>query len=196
MKNMQGPMPRGQLVQFNKVSGPGNRITCNVGVNLIGESRAEDAINLYGSQGEPANPIQVIGNRITGGGPSLSGGGIMLGDGGGAYQVARSNVLSDPGQYGIGIAGGHDIEASGNMVYARQQPFTNVGVYVWNQDAASSCYNPRAGGNLVDWTAASGARTPASNAGNCGTVLDWSTNNWTAALSSSVTAAAPAVCGQ
>lgn len=82
--NVQGPMPRGQFVQFDKVRGAGNRINDNIGVNQPGQSHPEDAISLYQSHGTPLDPIQVQRNRIWGGGPSPSGGGIMAGDGGGS----------------------------------------------------------------------------------------------------------------
>jgi hypothetical protein len=100
--NVQGPFPRGQLAQFNGVTGPSNAIRCNVMENRAGESNPEDGINLYVSSGTAASPIVVEGNRIRGGGPSTSGGGILLGDGGktSAYQISRFNVLADPGQYG------------------------------------------------------------------------------------------------
>jgi hypothetical protein len=193
MKNMQGPMPRGQFVQFNKAYGGGNRILCNVGENVYGESRAEDAINLYASNGEAADPIQIIGNKIIGGGPSLSGGGVMMGDGGGAYQVARDNILVDPGQYGMAVAGGHDISSTNNLIYARLQGFTNVGMYVWNQDP-TTCYNLTIQGNTVNWTASSGSKNPNWNAGNCGTVNGWSGNNWSGAIDGSIANLPIAAC--
>lgn len=55
-----------------------------------------DAINLYKSNGIAGDPIQVIGNRIRGGGPSTSGGGIMTGDQGGSY-ILVSIILVNPG---------------------------------------------------------------------------------------------------
>jgi hypothetical protein len=49
--NVRGPYPRGQIVQFAYVDGPGNRINNNIGINEVGESYAEDVINLYKQQG-------------------------------------------------------------------------------------------------------------------------------------------------
>ena len=60
----------------------------------------------------------------------MSGGGIMLGDDGGAYEVAERNVLVDPGQYGIGVASGNNMTVRDNRIYGRKQDFTNVGIYV------------------------------------------------------------------
>ena len=129
--NMNGPYPRGQFVQFDNVKGPGNIISNNIGENVTGKSNPEDAISLYQSSGTLASPILINGNQIRGGGPSKSGGGIMLGDGGGAYLTASNNTLVNPGQYGIGIAGGSHISVINNTVYGTQQSFTNVGIYVY-----------------------------------------------------------------
>jgi hypothetical protein len=125
--NVQGPIPRGQLAQLDKCTG-GNVIRCNVMENRPGVSFPEDGINLYQSTGTAAAPIVVEGNRIKGGGPSTSGGGILLGDGGAAsaYQVSRFNILVDPGQYGTAVAGGSHMTIQGNLVFAKKQSFTNV----------------------------------------------------------------------
>ncbi|CAM4362246.1 parallel beta-helix repeat (two copies) [Pedobacter westerhofensis] len=128
--NMQGPFPRGQFVQFNNVKGANSSISNNRGENIIGQSYAEDAISLYQSEGTAASPISVKGNWIRGGGPSASGGGIMLGDNGGGYLYASDNILVDPGQFGMAISGGHHITMVNNAVYGKQQSFTNVGIYV------------------------------------------------------------------
>ena len=183
--NVRGPMPRGQFVQFDKVKGPGNRIKCNVGQNITGQSYPEDAISLYQTYGDAADPVQVIGNKIKGGGPSTSGGGIMLGDSGGSHQVAKDNILVDPGQYGIAISSGTNLTITGNSVYARQQPFTNVGIYVWNQ-YSSPCSSATVQTNSVNWTNNDGDPNPGWNAGNCGTVSGWANNNMNAAISDTV----------
>ncbi|UKT64890.1 right-handed parallel beta-helix repeat-containing protein [Pedobacter mucosus] len=128
--NMQGPFPRGQFVQFNNVKGAGSSISNNRGENIIGRSYAEDAISLYQSEGTASSPILINGNLIRGGGPSLSGGGIMLGDQGGSYLYASDNILVDPGQFGMAIAGGHHVTVVNNTIFGRQQLFTNVGLYV------------------------------------------------------------------
>ncbi|MCZ6866377.1 MAG: right-handed parallel beta-helix repeat-containing protein [Chloroflexi bacterium] len=143
--NVQGPMPRGQFVQFNQVSGPGNRINYNDGKNILGQSFSEDAINLFKSGGVSDDPLQILGNRIIGGGPSDSGGGNMAGDRGGSHIIVKKNILVDPGQYGIAIAGGFNIQLLDNKIYARKQFFTNVGLYVWAQPAS----NPVPCGNIT-----------------------------------------------
>jgi len=191
--NVQGPLPRGQYIQFNHVYGRGNVIFCNRGENFPGESDVVEAINLYDSFGEADDPIQVVGNVIQGGGPSESSGAILLGDGGGSYQVARDNLISEPGQQGIGIAGGNDITAMNNIVHARQQPFTNVGMYVWNQDI-SRCFNITVEGNHVNWTNRDGKENPFWNAGNCGTVQGVESNGFGATIDMQVLHGPAAVC--
>jgi hypothetical protein len=175
--NVHGPFPRGQLAQFDKVSGGGNRINQNLALNILGKSNPEDVINIYKSSGTPDDPIQVVGNKIRGGGPSGSGGGIMTGDGGGAYIVARDNILVDPGQYGIAIAGGHHIQILDNKVFGKRQPFTNVGIYVWNQSKAPSD-DHTVKGNQVRWFNHAGIENPCWDAKNCGAVAGWDGNEW------------------
>lgn len=180
LRNPRGPIPRGQFVQFGQVYGTGNVISCNVGVNEPGKGQPEDAISIYKSSGTVQSPILVERNTIVGGGPSPSGGGIMLGDGGGSYLVARDNILEDPGQYGIGVAGEHDIEVSGNVVVARSQPFTNVGISVWRQDPPE-CRNIVVKNNLVHWIAARGGPNPWwKGPGYCRKVEGVLTNNFAA----------------
>ncbi|RYY30556.1 MAG: right-handed parallel beta-helix repeat-containing protein [Sphingobacteriaceae bacterium] len=128
--NMTGPMPGGQYVQFNTVEGANCSVSYNKGENILGEGKPEDCINLYQSRGTMESPIKVMGNWIRGGGPSGSGGGIMLGDNGGAYQIAENNILVNPGEYGMAIAGGEHISIISNKIYGRMQSFTNVGLYV------------------------------------------------------------------
>jgi len=131
-KNMVGPFPEGQFVQFNVVKGGGNRVSFNKLENVLGQSNTEDAISMHKSDGLPADPIVIESNWIKGGGPSRSGGGIMLGDGGGSYMVAKNNILVDPGQYGMAVSGGSHMSIVNNTIYAKAQPFTNNGIYYRN----------------------------------------------------------------
>jgi hypothetical protein len=165
----QGPLPRGQFVQFNKVFGSGNRIAFNHGENTLGISQAEDAINIFESSGVPSSPILIEGNVIVGGGPSLSGGGILLGDYGGHDIEARRNTLIDPGQYGIGVAGGTDITVEHNKVIAKQQSFTNVGIYVWAQKG-QDCAHISIRNNYVRWVNNHGKSNPWWDANDCGKI--------------------------
>jgi hypothetical protein len=183
--NVQGPFPRGQMAQFDKVNGPGNSINSNFCQNVLGLNNPEDVINLFQSNGTTNDPIQVIGNQIRGGGPSNSGGGIIAGDGGGSYILVRENILVNPGQYGIAIASGDHIQILSNKIFGRQQPFTNVGLYVWNQ-YSPPCNSHVVSGNKVRWFNSSGAENPAWDSGNCGPVEGWDTNDWHANIDESL----------
>lgn len=56
----------------------------------------------------------------------------MQGDGGGEHMLTKDNILVDPGQYGIGVAGGKHIYIDNNKVYGKLNWFTNVGIYAYN----------------------------------------------------------------
>ena len=185
VKNILGPYPRGQMVQFNSVYGTGNRINYNVVDNLMGQSNPEDAINIFQTNGTVSDPIQVIGNWIRGGGPSTSGGGIAAGDNGGSYIIVKDNILVDPGQYGIAIVSGTNIQILYNKVYARQQPFTNVGIFVWNQ-YPHDCSDNTVMGNEVNWTNKYGVPNHFWDGGNCGIINGLNHNIWGANIDSTI----------
>lgn len=172
---------RGQFVQFNAVYGAGNLIENNKGENFAGESDPEDLISLFKSSGTLSSPISVRNNMFRGGGPSASGGGIMMGDYGGSYQVAEGNKLLNPGQYGMAIAGGNNISILNNMIYAKQQPFTNNPLYMWAQQGAA-CSNNTVKGNKVYWIDRSGAFNGGWDSGNCsGSVFEYPSRDLTEA---------------
>jgi nitrous oxidase accessory protein NosD len=191
--NMRGPHPAGAFIQFSEVRGGGNRIRCNTAENIPGQSNPEDAINIYASHGTQEDPIQVVGNRIRGGGPSLSGGGINLGDTGGSHIVASNNVLVNPGQYGIAVSGGNNITVQNNIVYARQQPFTNVGITAWRAYPGILCSGVAITGNVIDWRNASGEPSPVWTDGKCGSI-NWRTNHRNAIIDVSVFDSEVAAC--
>lgn len=161
VEDVLGPMPRGQMVQFDKVFGEQNRICGNTAVNHRQKSRAEDVISIYLSSGTAEDPILVEGNWISGDPESgsedfsESGSGIMLGDAGGSHIICRGNTLISPGQVGIGVASGGDISVIANRILGQRSNRSNVGIYVWNQ-------YPVPGGairieeNIVSWENAAG----------------------------------------
>jgi len=185
VKNVNGPMPRGQMVQFGNVTGIGNRINYNIGENIPGQSNPEDEISLYRSSGTVSDPIQVIGNWIRGGGPSTSGGGIMTGDEGGAYIIVADNILVNPGQYGITIASGHDITIRNNKIFGKQQKFSNVGLSAYRQYPINT-YAISIMDNEVNFTNKDGELNNFWNSETCGTVNGWNTNKYNANLSESI----------
>lgn len=161
---------RGQFVQFNQVTGEGNIIENNRGENFLNESNPEDLISLYNSNGTAASPILIRNNIFRGGGPSISGGGIMTGDQGGSYLWVENNTLIDPGQYGIATAGGSNITILNNKIYGRQQSFTNNPLYVWAQTGIA-CSDINVKGNKINWTDKTGYMNMGWNAGNCAGTL-------------------------
>jgi len=177
MLNMNGPQPRGQFVQFSACYGSGNKIMGNRFENIMGESNPEDAINIYMSHGVSGSPITVSGNWIRGGGPSSTGGGINLGDGGGSYQTASNNILVNPGQYGVAVSAGNNMQILSNKIYAAKNTFTNVGTFAWNQySSTTGCSIVAISGNHVNWTASGGYQNPSWDGGNCGTIVGWANN--------------------
>jgi parallel beta-helix repeat protein len=168
---IRGPMPRGQIVQFNGVNGSGNKITCNVSDQTTPGylNGTEDHINMYMSSGTSASPILIAYNKIRGGGPSTSGGGIMAGDEGSSYITVDTNILVNPGQYGLAIAGGHDNKLLNNQVYSNSFTWTNIGAYVWNQYAPTA-YNEVVSGNRVNWLNSAGSANNWWDGGNSGTI--------------------------
>lgn len=129
---------RGQYVQFDKVTGPGNEIIDNVGECILGNSNPEDLINIGLSSGTFDSPILISGNKFRGGGPSLTGGGINSADFFANYINVYDNILVNPGQYGITVPSGTNINVVGNKIYGIQQSFTNVGLSVWHSSLYSS----------------------------------------------------------
>lgn len=185
MLNMVGPFPRGQFVQFNNVSGVNNHIINNKCENVLGQSNPEDAISLYQCYGTAASPITISGNCIRGGGPSASGGGIMLGDSGGAYLEADGNVLVNPGQYGMAISGGSHNSITNNTIYGAPQSFTNIGLYV-ETIGSSAVSNSTVSGNKIKFYNSSGAVNGAWLASGISAPAGWNNNNWSANINASV----------
>jgi|GEM_PF-6288837 len=172
-KAIVGPKPRGQIVQFNTCTGPGNRINYNISDHKLSSTMTpEDLINIYASQGTASDPIQIIGNNLRGGGPSTTGGGIMIGDNFGKYIDIEDNIVVDPGQYGIGVPAGQNITVKNNKIYGKQQSFTNVGLYVGLASEIASGY-PCDGstitveGNQVNWTNKTGGKSGWYNCSCC-----------------------------
>lgn len=161
-------------IQFDKVSGSGNRIENNT----VASSPAEDMISIFKSGGTAGSWLRVAGNTVRDNtGESNSGSGILVGDAGGSFILVERNRLANPGQVGIGIPGGSNIKLLDNIVLSTRQPWSNVGIYVWNQ-SNSVCSNIEVRGNQVDWINSDGRSNPAYNGGGCGAIAGWNDNGW------------------
>ncbi len=145
----------GSIIYLNQCYGPGYEVSSNIMENIPGQSYTIDCLSMYMSSGTPESPIKVTNNWIRGGGPDASGGGIMCGDFGGSYYLVENNILVDPGQYGIAVASGHHITVRNNKIYGKQQSFTNVGLYAWNQ-TEHECHDLTIENNRINYTNRSG----------------------------------------
>ena len=182
VRNVQGPMPQAQMAQYNKVTGPDNAVSGNYAINEHGKSKPEDVISIYQSTGTEASPILVEGNYLTGDpvdgneGMSISGSGIMLGDGGGEHILCRKNVLISPGQVGVGVAGGRFVRVEANIIYGKQSNGSDCGLYVWNQSKKPSDHVTIVG-NRVNWVSKTGADNSSWDAHNVDE-LEWTDNHF------------------
>jgi hypothetical protein len=130
-----GPFPGGNFVQFVNVSGPKTSISYNRCEDIAGVGKPEDGLSLYKSNGAQGDSIMVIGNWIRGGQYyNTSGGaaGIVLGDLGGSYQVARYNILVNSGFVGAQVQGGSHIKMDHNIIFSTSTPYSNDGMSFGN----------------------------------------------------------------
>lgn len=138
-----------QFLQFNDVLNcPNVDASWNHITNLPDQSKVEDNFNCYKSSGTAATPIDIHNNLIDGGYPypaaagvAYSGGGILLGDGGGTYQRSRENNVVNTLNYGTAITGGEHMTLHANRCVGSSRhsvdstvlsPAGNVGIYVRN----------------------------------------------------------------
>ncbi|MGZ3811089.1 MAG: right-handed parallel beta-helix repeat-containing protein [Mucilaginibacter sp.] len=185
MRNMMGPYPKGAFIQFDNVTGAYCRVVGNRLENIMGASYPEDAISMYKSNGNATDPIFIGNNWIRGGGPSKTGGGIMLGDNGGSYITASTNILVNPGQYGMAVSGGTHMQITNNSIYSKAQSFSNVGLYYWNQSGLPSS-SITISGNKVNFTSGMyGVNNSYIGAGDA-PPTGWSTNIWNASITAAI----------
>lgn len=141
-RNMNGPFPAGCAVQFNNVSSPASQINHNRVENIAGEAEhPQDLLSVYKSNGLPGDSIQVIGNWIRGGQRTNDSGGaagIVLGDVGGSYQVARFNVVINGGFVGMQVQGGSHIKMDHNTIYSSPTEYSNDGLSYGNYSGQPS----------------------------------------------------------
>lgn len=183
VERVRGPRARGQMVQFNQVNGSGNQVICNISNQTTPGylDGPEDHISMFGSSGTAESPILVAYNKIRGGGPSVSGGGALAGDYGGSYITIQGNILIDPGQYGLAIAGGTNHKLLDNLVYS-PEPFawSNNGLFVWGQGTTtdpSTCYGHEVRRNRVYYVHRDGYANAGWDGGNCGEIAGFETDN-------------------
>jgi hypothetical protein len=144
--------------QCDKCNGGGIRINGNSmdHKEQIGTQPLEDWINIYQSNGLENDPIQVNNNRARGHSESKSGSFIMLGDSGGSHQLARGNIGVNPGQVGIGIAGGSDISVENNRMFSEAWDGSNVAYYsaLYSEECGNHLFSLT--GNVAHWRDSNG----------------------------------------
>ncbi|MDO3629091.1 right-handed parallel beta-helix repeat-containing protein [Mucilaginibacter sp. BT774] len=162
--NMNGPFPSGNFVQLNNVSGGGIQVNYNRCEDIAGVAlHPQDGISIYQCDGLPGDSVQVIGNWIRGGqvqNDSGGGAGIVLGDVGGSYQVARNNIVVNGGFVGMQVQGGSHIKMDHNTIYSISTPYSNCGLCYGNYSGASSS-NIYMGYNKIRFYQKSGAEMDA-----------------------------------
>jgi len=150
---------RGQsITQFNNVVGENNAISGNYSFDNPLVSTREDAINIFSSKFATSSALVIENNIIRGSGTSASACGIVVNDFGGSDVIIKDNKLYNPGQCGIGIAGGERGTITGNTVYSAKFPYSNIGIVIWKAAKADSnlCKDNTLGINTIDWTHKSG----------------------------------------
>jgi ABC-type transporter Mla MlaB component len=133
--------PGRNFFQCDDCNGSGIQINQNSmeRTDSYGVAVLEDWINIFKSNGDINDWIQVNYNRARGHSLSGSGSFIMLGDAGGSYQEAVGNIGVNPGQVGIGIAGGENIKVEANVMYSVPWDSSNVAYY--SAQNSLSCRN-------------------------------------------------------
>jgi len=185
--NMNGPFPDGCFVQFAGVTGGGNQINNNKCQDDAYHGHPQDGISLYQSNGKLGDSIQVIGNWIRGGQVQMDSGGaagVVLGDVGGSYQVARNNIVVNTGYVGMQVVGGTNIKMDHNTIYSSQTPVSNTGINCGNYSGKTS-NNINISYNKVKWIQKSGNEWDLW-LDKVATPTGWSTNIQKAAISASV----------
>jgi len=167
-----GNTGRGQAIQLNGCTGTSLIEYCYI-YNPAGYMN-EDMINLYNCNFSSEAFIQYCEARGTNT-FSPTGGGFLAGDGNNVCQniTIRNCKLSNPGQYGICIAGGNNNKMQNNQVFGASQPNTNVGMYIGHYANTLICDLNSATDNVVFFRNAAGTKnnyfwdvTPPNNCTN------------------------------
>lgn len=181
-----GGYPYGHFIQFDNVTGSGNEIKCNTGdaypmpdpLLPPPTERVEDIINLWQSHGTAQSPIMVAYNRVRGG-SSYTGSGILLGDGAGSYQTAYKNVIVNPWNVSIAVAGGNNMVVDSNRMYSNLPwQVSGSGTYIHNfYPQYATCYNITFARNLLKWPTGGPYTDQFWNPNTCTNISGLETNN-------------------
>jgi hypothetical protein len=149
VNNNEALNPGRNFFQCDKCEGGGIRVNGNSLEHTIGygNTELEDWINIYDSEGTAGDYIQVNDNRArvllnNGHATKVNDTGcmIMLGDLGEKFQEAKNNIGVNPGNCGIGVAGGSDFRVYDNQMFSEQiMGISNVGIYGYAIPASTPC---------------------------------------------------------
>lgn len=189
LKNINGPFPGGNFIQFVNVRGGGCQINNNHCENDAGvAAHPQDGLSVYQSNGIQGDSIQVIGNWIRGGQVKDDSGGaaaVVLGDLGGSYQVARNNIVVNGGFVGMQVQGGTHIKMDHNTIYGAVTPYSNCGLCYGNYSGKTSS-DVNISYNKVKYFKTNGQEMDAWVASKSATPTGWSTNTLKASISASI----------
>lgn len=164
-RHIMGPKPRGQFVQFNRVTGDNNKIVGNHVQSVhascpVTEWGQEDLISLYKSYGTGASPILVACNTLIGPSKSNSSAGICMGDNGGAHQTVTENYIYDVGGTGVTCAGGEHMRIVKNVIASKALPNNRVAIDINNYSASKGTVmrNILVQGNRANFLTSSGKK--------------------------------------
>lgn len=198
--NMQGVLTGttsgGQMVQFNQVSGSGNKILYNKLEDFDGASNPTDGISTYKCNGTFASRIEVAHNWIRRNVPICrTGSAIMSGDNGGSYIWVHDNITVSPGNVAYGIAGGTHISVVNNTVYSPHHAGSTVAnvALVFNNftPTITACNTDTMSGNVVNWFSdryydGVHAYSAVNNAYNPGSCTIFGSNTYAAAIDATI----------
>jgi hypothetical protein len=140
---------RGQFFQAFLCTMPGSRIKRNRIITTLAED-AEDKISLNGSSGTQIAPIVVSQNWIIGRGPSMTAGGIAIGENNGSYAIVENNTLINPGAVALFVAGGVGNIIRNNRAISQGQA-VQAGMYIEQYITSNVCTLNAITGNQLHW---------------------------------------------
>lgn len=191
-KNVNGPFPLGNFIQFNNINGAGIRMNHNYGENINGVAlHPQDLYSVYQCNGLSTDSIQIWNNYARGGQilhDSGGAAGIVVGDVGGSWQSCRGNYVIDPGPVGIQCQGGHDIKVDHNYIYGSTRAYSFEGLESGNYSGTTT-YNINMSYNRINW------KQPAGNqfnlwydsSGSNPLPAGWSTNTTQSFVDAAIT---------
>lgn len=127
------PLCKGQFVQWVSSTMTNSYVRDCAMENFLGEGSTEDWLSMFNSNGTAASRFLMENNLVRGGGPSISGGGFMLGDHGGSYVTVQNNKMDNPGNYQIAVSGGYNYIVQNNLAYSDNTAYSRIGMYAYGQ---------------------------------------------------------------